>query len=81
MKDKNGNEKLVDFAATWERVNYTEAVTQVSGIDISKYSEEDEEELRSAIKAAGHTWSGLDTQATATMIDYLYKKVLRPNII
>lgn len=81
VKDKNGNEKLVDFWATWERVNYTEAVTQVSGIDISRYSEEDEDDLRKAIRSKWHDWEGLDDQATATMIDYLYKKVLRPNIV
>jgi len=81
VKDKNWNEKLVDFWATWERVNYTEAVTQVSWIDISKYSEEDEDALREAIKSKWHDWDWLDDQATATMIDYLYKKVLRPNIV
>jgi len=81
VKDKNGNEKVVDFWATWERVNYTEAVSQVSGIDISQYAEEDEAALRIAIREKWHDWEGLDTQATATMIDYLYKKVLRPNIV
>ena len=81
VKDKNGNEKTVDFGADWQRVNYTQAVTEVSGIDISKYSEEDEAELRAAIKEKWHDWEWLDGQATATMIDYLYKKVLRPNIV
>lgn len=81
VKDKNGNEKIVDFGATWQRVNYTDAVTAESGIDISKYSEEDEVELRAAIKEKWHEWEGLENQATATMIDYLYKKILRPNII
>lgn len=81
VKDKNGNEKIVDFGATWQRVNYTDAVTAESGIDISKYSEEDEVELRAAIKEKWHEWEGLENQATATMIDYLYKKILRPNIV
>jgi lysyl-tRNA synthetase class 2 len=81
VKDKNWNEKLVDFWTDWQRVNYSEAVSEVSWIDISKYSEEDENELRTAIKAKWHEWEGLDGQATATMIDYLYKKVLRPNIV
>ena len=81
VKDKVGNEKIVDFWAQWERVNYTEAVKEASGIDVAKYSEEDEENLRKAIKEKWHDWEGLDTQATATMIDYLYKKVLRPNIV
>ena len=42
---------------------------------------EDEAKLRQDIKNAGFTWEGIDVQATATMIDYLYKKVLRPNIV
>lgn len=71
----------MDFSADWERVNYSEAVTKASGIDVAKYSECDEVELRAEIQKAGHSWEGLETQATATMIDYLYKKVLRPNII
>lgn len=31
--------------------------------------------------AKGHNWEGIHTQATATMIDYLYKKVTRPQIV
>lgn len=81
VKDKNGNEKIVDFSANWERVNYTQAVTSQSGIDISKYSETDESDLRAAIKEKWHSWEGIETQATATMIDYLYKKILRPSIV
>jgi len=45
---------------------------------VSQYGPEDEEQLRSEIKAAGYNWEGIDQQVTATMIDYLYKKVLRP---
>jgi hypothetical protein len=37
--------------------------------------------LRDDIVAAGHKWEGMDKQGTATMIDYLYKKVLRPSIV
>lgn len=81
VKDKAWNEKIVDFSADWERVNYTEAVKKASGIDVAKYDETDEQELRAEIQKAGHDWEWLDTQATATMIDYLYKKVLRPNIV
>ncbi len=81
VKDKMWNEKIVDFSADWERVNYSEAVKKASGIDVAKYDETDEQELRAEIQKAGHDWEWLDSQATATMIDYLYKKVLRPNIV
>jgi len=45
------------------------------------YAEEDEQRLRQDIKKAGFDWYGLDQQSTATMIDYLYKKVTRPKIV
>ena len=34
---KNGNEKIVDFAQKWERINYSEEVKKASGIDIANY--------------------------------------------
>jgi hypothetical protein len=37
--------------------------------------------LRADIIASGHKWEGMEKQAVATMIDYLYKKVLRPSIV
>ncbi len=51
VKDKDGNEIVVDFSQKWQRINYTDAVKKESGIDIAKYSETDEEELRKAIKS------------------------------
>ncbi len=81
VKDKEGNEKTVDFSTPWPRIDYIEWVKNACGIDVSKYGPEDEKELREEIKKAGHSWEGMDIQATATMIDYLYKKVLRPGIV
>lgn len=72
---------MVNFQTPWARVDYIAGVKEKSGIDVSLYGPEDEEKLRADIKAAGHTWEGMDIQATATMIDYLYKKVLRPGIV
>lgn len=80
VKDKNGNARMVNFATPWQRVDYVKWVFDACGIDVSKYWPEDEVKLREDIKNAGYTWEGIDIQATATMIDYLYKKVLRPNI-
>lgn len=81
VKDKNGNEKMVNFATPWQRIDYIAGVKEKCGIDVSKYGPEDEEKLRAEIKKSGYTWEGIDTQVTATMIDYLYKKVLRPGIV
>ncbi len=81
IKDKEGNEKMVNFATPWQRIDYIQGVKDACGIDVSEYGPKDEAKLREDIKSAGYTWEGIDVQATATMIDYLYKKVLRPGII
>jgi lysyl-tRNA synthetase class 2 len=80
IKDKEGVEKIVDFTTPWKRIDYIAGVKEYSGIDIEAYGAEDEDKFRTDIKAAGYLWEGMDKQATATMIDYLYKKVLRPSI-
>ena len=81
IKDKQWVEKIVNFKAPFERIDYIAWVKEKSGIDISVYWAWDEEKLRADIIAAGHKWEGMEKQATATMIDYLYKKVLRPSIV
>lgn len=81
IRDKNGIEKEVNFTTPWQRIDYIAGVKEKSGIDVEAYGPEDEQKLRADIKAAGHSWEGMDKQATATMIDYLYKKVLRPGIV
>jgi len=78
---KDEVKRIVDFTTPWERIDYIAWVKEKSWIDIEAYTAEDEEKLRSDIKAAGYTWEWIDNQVTATMIDYLYKKVLRPGII
>lgn len=81
IKDKEGNMKTVDFTTPWQRIDYIAGVKEKSGIDISKYGPGDARALRADIQQAGYTWDGIEHQATATMIDYLYKKVLRPSIV
>ena len=81
VKDKEGNEKIVDFTTPFERIDYVEGVKKACGIDVSKYENWDEEKLIADIKAAWVEFEGMDKMATPTLIDYLYKKVLRPSII
>ena len=81
IKDKDWNEKIVDFTTPWKRIDYIAWVKQKSWIDISSYAIEDENKLRKDIKSAWYSWELIDNQGTTTMIDYLYKKVLRPSII
>lgn len=81
VADKQGNLQEVHFGEQWERIDYVEQIKKDSGIDVSLYGPDDETTLRELIKEKGFERTGLDQQGTATMIDYLYKKVTRPKII
>jgi len=81
IPDKQWIEREVDFTTPWDRIDYTAQILADSGIDVSIYTADDEEQLRKDIQAKWHTREGLEQQTTATMIDYLYKKVTRPQII
>lgn len=80
IKDKNWIEKEVDFAWNWERIDYIEWVKKECGIDISVYTRDDENKLRQDIKKAWYEFEWMDKMSLPTLIDYLYKKVLRPKI-
>lgn len=81
VKDKQGNERLVNFQTPWQRIDYVEGVKNASGIDVSQYTIGDEEQLKSDIRAAGVEFEWMDQMVVPTLIDYLYKKVLRPSIV
>lgn len=81
IKDKNWIERTVDFTTPWKKIDYINGVKQKSWLDILTYSHEDADKLRDDIKNKWYNWVWIDNQWTSTMIDYLYKKVLRPEII
>lgn len=81
IKDKNWVSKLINFTTPWERIDYVKWVEKVCGIDVSKYEMSDDQKLRNDIKAAWVEFEGMDKMGTTTLIDYLYKKVLRPSIV
>lgn len=81
VKDKDWIEKIVDFTTPWERIDYTQGVNQASGLDISQYGIDDADRLRADIQAKGISFEWMEKMGTTTLIDYLYKKVLRPKII
>ena len=81
IKDKEWIEKVVSFNTPFQKIDYIAWVKEKSWIDISKYFAWDEEKLRKDILEAWYKWEWMDKQAISTMIDYLYKKVLRPSII
>ena len=81
VKDKEGEIKEVDFTTPWKRIDYTQGILEASGIDITQYGLDDADKLRKDIQAKGIVFEKMDTMGTTTLIDYLYKKVLRPTII
>lgn len=81
VKDKDGNIKEVDFTTPRKRIDFTKGIEEASGIDITKYNMEDADALRAEILGKGIEFEGIHKMGTTTLIDYLYKKVLRPKII
>jgi len=81
VKDKEGNIKEVDFTTPWKRIDYTKGIQEASGIDITKYGMDDADKLRADIKAKNIMFEKMDNMSTTTLIDYLFKKNLRPQII
>lgn len=80
VKDKEGKSKMVDFTTPWPRIDYVEWVNQASGLNITSYTADDADRLRTDIREKGIEFEGMDKMGTMTLIDYLYKKVLRPTI-
>jgi len=81
IKDKKWDIRDVDFSTPWQRIDYIEWVTKASGIDIMSYSQDDAEKLRKDIKDKWIQFDWMDKMWVTTLIDYLFKKVLRPSII
>lgn len=81
VKDKYGVEKLVNFATPWQRIDYIEWIKKICWIDVSKYYIWNEKQLINAIKLSWIEFEWMDKMLVPTLIDYLFKKVLRPSIV
>jgi len=81
IADKEGTIKKVDFTTPRVRIDYIKQVEKDSWIDVSKYQDTDEWKLRQDILDKWHHREWIHEQWLTTMIDYLYKKVTRPQII
>lgn len=81
IADKEWIECEVDFTTPRQKIDYIAQIKQDCDIDVSQFTSEDEATLRTLIINQWFTWKGIETQTTATMIDYLYKKVTRPKIV
>ncbi len=81
VKDKEWNSRIADFTTPFERIDYVEWVKKACGIDVSEYENWEEERLIADIKKAGVSFEWMEQMIVPTLIDYLYKKVLRPSIV
>lgn len=81
VKDKQWVKKMVNFKTPFARIDYIEWVKKVCWIDVSNYQIWDEEKLKNDIKNAWVEFDWMDNMLVPTLIDYLYKKVLRPSIV
>jgi len=81
IKDKEWIIKTVDFSTPWEKIDYIEWINKVCWIDVSIYKEWQEKKLINDIKNKWITFENMEIMWVPTLIDYLYKKVLRPSII
>lgn len=74
-------ERIVDFTTPWKRIDYIKGVEEACGIDVSTYQEGDEPKLLAELKKRNIAFENMEVMGLTTLIDYLYKKVLRPSII
>jgi lysyl-tRNA synthetase class 2 len=70
----------LDFSGDWAVIEYRDAVREATGIDLREVR--DVETLKAAIKAGGHAADELDgTVSYAALVDLLYKRTVRPNLV
>lgn len=81
IKDRDGAIQEVNFGTTWERIDYMKRIQEVTGINISKYEPGDEEVFRKILKEQRIIIEGMEKMGLTTLIDYFYKKLVRPKII
>ncbi len=78
---KDWIKKKVNLKTPFERIDYIKWVKDACWIDVSKYVIWDEKKLLQDIKNAWVEFEWMDKMVVPTLIDYLYKKVLRPSIV
>ena len=71
----------IDFAGDWPRINYVEKMREILGFDF--LGEEDVDEFKKKVVDSGlFTYSDLEECKTVrTLIDYIYKRKIRAQIV
>lgn len=79
IPDRDGKLHEVDFGKAWKRVSMRDLLLEDCGIDIHKAGTADE--LRTLIKEKGIQLEDTENLGRGNLIDQLYKKVSRPQLI
>ena len=85
LKEINGSlivqyeDKKIDFGKEWPRYTFQELIKKDAGIDINKFKKVDD--LKQEIENKGINLDLDENIGLGTLIDKLYKKVSRPNLI
>lgn len=79
VKDRDGNDVMVDFKGPWKKIRFTELIEKDCGIDVLKY--ETASDLLKEINKKKIRIEGAESLGYGNLVDHLYKKVSRPFII
>lgn len=79
VADREGKEHLVDFTTPWPHENFVELMQKETGLNILEWTEADK--LRKELKNKKIEFEKMDEMSLASLVDNLYKKVLRPKLI
>ncbi|MDD4110474.1 MAG: lysine--tRNA ligase [Clostridia bacterium] len=73
--------KEIDFGGDWERINYIERLTEILGFDFLKV--EDLKEFKKKVVEKGLFSNGdlEECKSVRTLIDYIYKRKIRAEIV
>ncbi|MFN0059236.1 MAG: lysine--tRNA ligase [Planctomycetota bacterium] len=69
----------IDFGVEWPRRSLADLIEEYAGIDVNRTV--DAESLRAAVAARGIELEGTSKLGRGALIDQLYKKVCRPNLV
>ena len=71
----------IDFDGTWERINYVSKLTEILGFDFLKEENVDEYKKKVVEKGLFNEKDLEEYKSLASLTDFLYKKLLRANIV
>jgi len=77
--DKEDNPVEVDWGQAWPRITFADLVQQYAGVDVITISEEDARKV--AVERYNMKQSEADVTSRWNLLDYIYKKSARENII